>query len=259
MNKELYEMIFKRKSYHTFKNYKTQRYYKDDYSITSKEYKEIEEAFNSFDVLYPDIKVAMRITDNEETTCSRGQEKVILLYSEEKDNYLMNIGYIAEQLDLYLASKNIGALWYGLNKAVMPDYKGMKYVIMIAISKTPETSFRKDMYKSKRKDKEEIWKGEDIFDIGNIVRFAPSACNTQPWIAENVDSTLYIYRYQSPNKKWVMPREGVFHMNHIDIGIFLCFLDLCLSHYEINFDKELYVDDKSEEMNLVAKYKLNNI
>ena len=48
-------------------------------------------------------------------------------------------------------------------------------------------------------------------------------------------------------------------MNHIDIGIFLCFLDLCLSHYEINFDKELYIDDKSEEMNLVAKYKLNNI
>ena len=44
------------------------------------------------------------------------QEKVILLYSEEKENYLMNIGYLGEQLDLYLASLNIGSLWFGLNK-----------------------------------------------------------------------------------------------------------------------------------------------
>ena len=30
-----------------------------------------------------------------------------LLYSEKKDNYLQNIGYLGEQLDLYLTSLNI--------------------------------------------------------------------------------------------------------------------------------------------------------
>ena len=37
------------------------------------------------------------------------------------------------------------------------------------------------MFKSKRKHLNEIWNGEYYQDIGNIVRFAPSACNTQPW------------------------------------------------------------------------------
>ena len=30
--------------------------------------------------------------------------------------YLQNIGYLGEQLDLYLVSKNIGTLWFGIGK-----------------------------------------------------------------------------------------------------------------------------------------------
>lgn len=35
----------------------------------------------------------------------------LLFYSESKEGYLQNIGYLGEQIDLYLTSKNIGALW----------------------------------------------------------------------------------------------------------------------------------------------------
>ncbi len=257
MEELLYEMIFKRKSFHIFRNNKTKEYYHESYHIEDKEYEEIERFFNSIKPLYEDIKVAMRIANNEETTCKRGQEKVILLYSEEKDNYLMNIGYIGEILDLYLASKNIGKLWFGLNKAKMEDYQGLKYVIMIAIAKVSEDSFRKDMFKAKRKELVDIWEGEDINDIGNIIRFAPSACNTQPWKVKRVNNILKVYRYISPIKKWVMPIAGVIHFNHIDIGIFLCFLELCLKHNSINYERQLYLDDKNEEMNYIAEYKLN--
>ena len=255
MNKDLYPMIFKRKSYHLFRNNKTMRNYSADHHISEEEYAKIEDYFSQIEPLYPEIRVKMRIANNEETSCNRGQEKVILLYSEEKENDLMNIGYIGEQLDLYLASLNIGTLWFGMNKAEMPDYDGLKYVIMIAICKVPEDSFRKDMFKAKRKELSEIWQGEDINDIGNIVRFAPSACNTQPWIVIHKDKTLEVYRYKSPKKKWVMPQEGVVHYNHIDIGIFLCFLELCLLNENISFERELLVDDKDEEMNLVCKYR----
>ena len=257
MNDSLYPMIFKRKSYHLFRNNKTLRYYSEDYHISDLEYKRIIEAFNSFEPLYPDIKVAIRIKDNELTTCKRGQEKVILLYSEEKDNYLMNIGYLGEQLDLYLASLNIGSLWFGLNKAKMKDYDGLKYVIMIAICKVPEDSFRKDMFKATRKSIEDIWSGEKINDIPNIIRFSPSACNSQPWKVINNDSVLEVYRYRSPIRKWVMPIDGVIHYNHIDIGIFMCFLELCLKHDEISFERELFIDNTNEEMNLAAKYFLD--
>ncbi len=255
MNKDLYPFIFKRKSFHTFKNTKTRQPYSKDYHITEEEYEDIERVFKTFKPLYPDIKVKMRIAENGETSCRRGQEKVILLYSEEKDNYLMNIGYLGEQLDLYLASKNIGALWFGLNIARMPDYEDLKYVIMIAICKVPETSFRKDMFKSKRKDLGEVWQSDRLTGIGNIVRFAPSACNTQPWIVKDNGNLLQVYRHQGP-KKWVMPIEGVIHYNHIDIGIFLCFLDLCLLQNGIGFERKLYIDDKNEVMNLVAEYEM---
>lgn len=256
MNTELYPNIFKRKSFHLFREHKTKKVYSEDYHISEEELEKIKQAFDSFEVLYPEIKVAMRITENNETSCKRGQEKVILLYSEEKENYLMNIGYIGEQLDLYLASMNIGALWFGLNKAKMEDYEGLKYVIMIAICKVPEDSFRKDMFKATRKKEEDIWKGEKIFDIGNIIRFAPSACNTQPWKVIHEGNTLEVYRYVSPIRKWVMPIDGVLHFNHIDIGIFLCFLELCLEQNKILFDRELYVDAQNKEMNLVARYEL---
>ena len=51
-----------------------------------------------------------------------------------------------------------------------------------------------------------------------------------------------------------MPVDGVVHYNHIDIGIFMCFIELCFLHENIGFDRKLYVDDKNEEMNLVCEY-----
>ena len=172
MEKDLYLMIFKRKSFHIFR---------DIGSIDSHELQSIEEVYKTFTPLVSDIKTAIKIVPADETTCKRGQEYCILLYSEKKENYLQNIGYIGEQLDLYLASLGIGALWFGIGKPDEPTYNGLDFVIMIAIAKIPENKFRKDMFKSKRKSLDEIWNGEQYRNIGNIVRFAPSACNTQPW------------------------------------------------------------------------------
>ena len=66
---------------------------------------------------------------------------------------------------------------------------------MIAIAKMPENKFRKDMFKSKRKPMDEIWIGETL-GIVEIVRFAPSAFNTQPWFTENTGEELIAYRYK---------------------------------------------------------------
>ena len=66
--------------------------------------------------LYSDIKTSVKIVPECETTCKRGAQYCILFYSEKKGEYLRNIGYLGEQMDLYLASKNIGALWFGIGK-----------------------------------------------------------------------------------------------------------------------------------------------
>jgi len=251
MNDNLYNMIFKRKSFHLFRNIGNEH-------ITKEELKDIEEKFNTLMPLVEDIKVKIKIV-KDSTTCKRGQEYSILLYSEKKDNYLQNIGYIGEQLDLYLVSKNIGTLWFGIGKVEEKQLDGLDFVIMIAIAKVDsETKFRKDMYKSKRKELSEIWNGDYYLDIANIVRFAPSACNTQPWIVDSKEKELKVYRYRKQGKRGIMPINMVKYYNQIDIGIFLCFLELCLYKNNIKFERILYVEENVDnEKHLTAIYKIN--
>ena len=251
MDKKLYEMIFKRKSFHLFRNIGNEH-------ITDNELKDIEEQFSKFKPLINDISVKIKI-DRDSTTCKRGQEYCILFYSEKKDNYLQNIGYLGEQLDLYLVSKNIGTLWFGIGKVEQKQLDGLDFVIMIAIAKVDSPDkFRKDMYKSKRKELKEIWNGDNYLSIANIVRFAPSACNTQPWIVDSSANELKVYRYRKEGKRGIMPKDMVIYYNQIDIGIFLCFLELCLENSNIKYERNIYVEENHEnEKNLTATYKIS--
>lgn len=248
MEETLYQMIFKRKSFHLFQ---------DIGKIQALELERINAVFSGLQPLNGDIKVAMKIVPGSETTCRRGQEYCLLLYSEKKEGYLQNIGYIGEQLDLYLASQNIGALWFGIGKTVQQQYQGLDFVIMIAIAKMDAGKFRKDMFRSKRKPLAEIWTGDAYAEIGKIVRFAPSACNTQPWTVESGEGKLVVYRYKKPGKRGIMPADRVTYYNKIDIGIFLLFLELCLKQHGIGFQRTLYTDTGDAEKTLAAVYLLN--
>lgn len=222
MHDKLYDMIFKRKSFHLFRNIGNEH-------ITEEELKDIEEEFNKLKPLVAGI------------------------------NVLQNIGYLGEQLDLYLVSKNIGTLWFGIGKPEEKRYEGLDFVIMIAIAKIDsEDKFRKDMFKSKRKNLEEIWNGDYYLDIANIVRFAPSACNTQPWVVDASKNELKVYRYRKEGKRGIMPIDMVKYYNQIDIGIFLCFIDLCLNKNNLKYERTLYIEENTDnEKYLTATYKIN--
>lgn len=247
MNKELYDMIFKRKSFHFFRNNGNEH-------LSEEELKDIENVFSKLKPLVDDIKVKIKIVKSKSVL--RDQEYCILFYSEKKDNYLQNIGYLGEQLDLYLVSKNIGTLWFGIGKTDEKELDGLDFVIMLAIAKVDSPDkFRKDLYKSKRKKLSEIWMGDYFIDIANIVRFTPSACNTQPWKVEANESEIKVYRYRKEGKRGIIPKDRVIYYNQIDIGIFLCFLELCLEHNSVNYKKELFIEeDHEKENNLTAIY-----
>lgn len=248
MKKDFYEAIFKRKSFHLFRGVGQD-------SITQKELDDIEKAYANFDCLYPDTKTAIRIVPSSAVNFKRDAQYCILIYSEEKDNYLINAGYIGQQLDLYLVQHDIGSLWYGIGKPDVPEYNGMKFVIMIAIHKVKDQSmYRKDMYQAKRKALAEVWNGDDL-GVADVARFAPSACNTQPWYVENKDGILTVNRYRKPGKRGIMPAKAVAYFNRIDIGIYLCILEICLAHKGIGFTRELFIDSGSDvELTIVAKY-----
>lgn len=51
-------------------------------------------------------------------------------------------------------------------------------------------------------------------------------------------------------RRGIMPANKVTYYNRIDIGIFLCFLEICLSHDNVKFERTLYADscDDSEKV-----------
>lgn len=243
---DYYKQIFKRKSFHLFKNPGV---------ITDDKMQRLNDFLHVVKPLNAEIKTEIHIVPESETTCKRGGQFCILFYSESKDEYLRNIGYIGEQIDLYLASQNIGALWFGIGKPKDRKINGLDYVIMISIAKMPEDKFRKDLFKSKRKPLSEIWKGSPL-GVAEIVRFTPSACNTQPWIVENNNSSLMVYRYKKPGKRGIMPAEKVRYYNKIDMGIFLFILETCLEHENYTYERILFTDTSNDntEQTLIAKY-----
>ena len=246
-----YDAIFKRKSFHFFRGVGNEK-------LTQSELDGIEKAWNGFERLYPDIKTAIRIIPAARVNAKRDAEYCVLIYSEKKENYLMNAGYIGQQLDLWLVEHNIGSLWFGIGKPDVPAYDGMEYVIMIAVHKVSDDGkFRQDMFRAKRKPVEEIWSGDGL-NVAGIARFAPSACNTQPWYVENKEGGLTVFRYKKPGKRGIMPIAAVSYYNRIDVGIFLCILEICLQKNGFEYERELFTDcGGNDELTKSAVYKLN--
>jgi hypothetical protein len=136
-----YNIIFKRKSFRKFNN---------TLKLSAEELKDIDEKINNLTFLVDNIEVKYLLVPRTETTCKRG-EYCLLIYSEEKENYLLNIGYMCEQVDLYLASKDIGVCWYGMGKTEKPEYENLQFVIMMALGKLSLVNLGKTIEKSREK------------------------------------------------------------------------------------------------------------
>lgn len=238
-------MIFKRKSFRRFD---------ETLSLSKDELQRIEEQLYKLQPLLDNIKVKYKIVKREKTTCRRG-EYCLLIYSEKKDNFLLNVGYLIEQLDLWMASQNIGACWYGMGKTTELQYDGLDYVIMLAFGKGTLKEFRKDYTKAKRKDLGIVWNSECLMEVANVVRYAPSACNSQPWRVFFKEKNILIYR--STQVRSIIPKDKLPYYNSIDMGVFLCFMEITLIHNHYKFKRILYTIPKSdEELIKIVEYKI---
>jgi hypothetical protein len=105
---------------------------------------------------------------------------------------------------------------------------------------------------------EEFWDGPVMEGITENVRLTPTACNIQPWkVINKDDGTLEVYRYRRPGKHGIIPPFRLAYFGSIDIGIFMLFMDICLAHKGIEFERTLTPDDGNfARLNLNAVYKL---
>ena len=180
----LNEMIFKRKSCRSFTNIPVDA--------------EMMEQILSFEPkpLYPQIRVRMDIVgrDKVKCICPWTTPQLITIYSEEAEGYPENIGFLFQQMDLYLQTLGLGVCWLGMgrmNPRTTTQVEGMKFVIMLAFGYPRGDQLRHDLKSFKRKSMEQITDKSD--SRLEPARLAPSAVNSQPWFFIHEGETIHVY------------------------------------------------------------------
>lgn len=169
--------------------------------------------------LYPDIPVRARIVTKEQVRFYFPWKtpQLIAIYSENKPGYLENVGFIFQQVDLYLQSLGLGSCWLGLGKlrALDESEDGMEFVILMAFG-YPEGDF----LRSGAAD----FQRKDLVDISDLpdnrlepARLAPSSTNSQPWYFIHEGDTVHAYRSEAG----LLRHKMLGSMNRIDMGIAL--------------------------------------
>ena len=233
----LYDMIDKRKS---IRRYDAKR------PLSALELAEIEAQLERLEPLCPEIPVRFRIVKRGDTNCLWG-EYCLLLYSEEREGYLANAGYLLEQLDLWFAARDIGACWYGMGRTEEKKLEGLSFVIMMAFGRCREDAFRKSVREAKRKPLSAVYTGTPepaVKRALDAAHYAPSACNSQPWHVACGERKLTVS--QQSGFKNPLLRNLAGYMNRIDMGIFFCFLELALEHEGVAFQRVLLPDGTAE-------------
>lgn len=221
LNNQLYETIFKRRSIRKY----------DMTPVTEATLTKVKQFASSAKPLDQSIKYEFLYlaTEDVKNLLPIKAPHYICLYSEKKDNYLMNAGFLLQQIDLFLSASNLASCWLGMakpTKQVPEQQNGLEFVIMLAFGNSNEPIHRIDTTAFNRKSITEISKIEGAKEILEPVRIAPSASNTQPWFFSGELNEIIVSREKLNLIK--APLYG--KMNQIDIGIALCHLLLSLEH-----------------------------
>ena len=168
--------------------------------------------------LYPEIKVRMDIVSRDKVRClcPWTTPQVITIYSEEAEGYLENVGFLFQQMDLYLQTLGLGVCWLGMgrmNPKTAPEVEGLKFVIMLAFGHPKGEQLRHDLKEFKRKSNDKIADKAD--PRLEPARLAPSSVNSQPWYFTHEGDVIHVY---------CTSKGIVGYMNRIDIGIALAHL-----------------------------------
>ncbi len=146
--------------------------------------------------LYPEIKVHWDIVPRNQVKCicPWTTPQLITIYSEETEGWLENIGFLFQQMDLYLQSLGLGVCWLGMgrmNPKTTTEVEGMQFVIMLAFGHPKGNRLRHSLKEFKRKTLEQIT--DQLDPRLEPARLAPSAVNSQPWYFTHEGDTIHVY------------------------------------------------------------------
>jgi len=218
---QLYDSIFSRKSTRKFQTE----------ALPAEQLTQIHNFIKTLKPLFPQIHTNIELTGPYDVKgmLAAKAPHYLLLYSEKMDGYLLNAGFLIQQVDLFLSSAGLGSCWLGMAKAAAPTKNDMEYVIMLAFGKAQDSTRREGVSAFKRRELSEIASGFD--NRLEAVRLAPSSTNSQPWYFVCKKDCIHVYRKQLGILKAAMYNT----MNQIDMGIALCHLYLASEKQGLSF------------------------
>jgi nitroreductase len=227
--KDLYAIIFQRKS--------IRRYVLDPLDEDTLE--EIGDYLHTLKPLHTDIKIEPKILppDVVNRRMQPPAPHYVAAFSEVKEGYLSNVGFMLQQMDLFFSANELGSCWQGiptLKKEGLASSR-LEFIILMAFGKPRETLHRTTLSQFKRKSLEEISDIKGADDLLEPARLAPSARNAQPWFFSGDEHLIHAYY----RKRSFIPRR--FSKRYpIDVGISVYHLKLGAEHFgkesEIVFD-----------------------
>jgi nitroreductase len=173
--------------------------------------------------LYPEIETAYRIVPAEQVRFYLPWKapQLIAVFSRQEEGWQENLGFLWQQMDLYLQSLGLGCCWMGLGKLRhLPEdiaERGMRFGILLAFGHT-EDGLRPEGYVFKRKTMEQISDRPDP-DL-EPARVAPSSTNSQPWYFTHEEDSVHVFCH----KGGLLKHKMLGDMNRIDMGIALAHL-----------------------------------
>lgn len=211
-NNDLHSIVYQRKSIRKY----------DLTPLADSTMAEIKEFVRSLRPLDATIKTAMKFVSQTEVHHNLLRIKAphyLVAFSENKAGYLTNIGFMLQQLDLFLAAKGIGSCWQGIPRPTneVRASSELEFVIVMSFGMAREPLYRNSIQEFKRKPLDKISNITGLNDLLEPVRLAPSATNSQPWFFTGDHHLLHAYCVKTNFLKALIYEK----MNQVDMGIAL--------------------------------------
>ncbi|WP_297981622.1 nitroreductase family protein [uncultured Methanobrevibacter sp.] len=188
-----------------------------DEEIEEETLKEIEDFISGAKLLDEGCEFYYEILRLDEVKVQTGWNApyYLALYSKKCENSLENIGFVFQQVSLFIQSLNLGSCWVarGTVKKDNPDF-----VILISFGKSDDITRGRDEFKRKSLSKISDSSDECLLPA----QLAPSAINSQPWYFKKTENGFDVYQV----KQNIIKRKFLKDLNRIDMGIVLSHLYL---------------------------------
>jgi len=246
--KDLYPTIFQRKSIRRYNldplDEDTLKKIKDRLQILTPLRKEIKIEFK---ILHPDAVIRRMMRKAPHYTAA---------FSEVREGYLSNVGFMLQQMDLFFSANGLGSCWQGIPTVKKESLASsrLKFVILMAFGKPRETLHRTKTSEFKRKSLQEISDVKGADELLETARLAPSARNAQEWFFTGDEHLIHAYcRKPSLISGFLIKKYPP-----MDVGISLYHLKLAAEHFgketELIFDDP--DDNKLKDHDYVASLRL---